>query len=134
MVEEKILIVDDDELESKKNSGILTDVGYEVIVCKSGAEALEYLNRNPVELVLLDVNMPEMNGYEVCLNIRKQFPLDNLPIIFLTNQENEASVTQGFQSGASDFVCKSAAPDILFDEVLAQSARHLAHGRLDGRL
>ena len=65
--------------------------------------------------------MPEMNGYEVCLNIRKQFPLDNLPIIFLTNQENEASVTHGFQSGASDFVCKSAAPDIL----LARIAVHL---------
>ena len=121
MMEEKILIVDDDESESKKNSSILTEVGYEVVVCKSGTEALEYLNRNPVELVLLDVNMPEMNGYEVCLNIRKQFPLDNLPIIFLTNQENEASVTQGFQSGASDFVCKSAAPDIL----LARIAVHL---------
>ena len=121
MMEEKILIVDDDESESKKNSSILTEVGYEVIVCKSGSEALEYLNHNPVELVLLDVNMPEMNGYEVCLNIRKQFPLDNLPIIFLTNQENEASVTHGFQSGASDFVCKSSAPDIL----LARIAVHL---------
>ena len=130
MVEEKILIVDDDELESKKNSGILTDVGYEVIGCKSGAEALEYLNNNPVELVVLDVNMPNMNGFDVCLNIRQQFPLDDLPIIFLTNQENEASVTQGFQSGASDFVCKSAAPDILLARIgvhlrLTRSLRNL---------
>ena len=58
MMEEKILIVDDDESESKKNSSILTEVGYEVIVCKSGSEALEYLNRNPVELVLLDLLSP----------------------------------------------------------------------------
>ena len=83
MMEEKILIVDDNDDELKKDSDILKEVGYEVFCCKSGSEALEYLNKNPVELVLLDVNMPEMNGYDVCLNIRKQFPLDNLPIIFL---------------------------------------------------
>ena len=118
MVEEKILIVDDDDVELKRDSDVLKAVGYEVIGCKSGAEALEYLNNNPVELVVLDVNMPNMNGFDVCLNIRKQFPLDDLPIIFLTNQENEASVTQGFQSGASDFVCKSAAPDILLARML----------------
>ena len=123
MVEEKILIVDDDDVELKRDSEVLTSVGYEVIGCKSGAEALEYLNNNPVELVLLDVNMPGMNGYDVCLNIRKQFPLDDLPIIFLTNQENEASVTQGFQSGASDF-------DILLARIgvhlrLARSLRNL---------
>ena len=130
MMEEKILIVDDNDDELKKDSDILTEVGYEVICCKSGNEALEYLNKNPVELVLLDVNMPEMNGYDVCLNIRKQFPLDNLPIIFLTNCEDSASVTQGFQSGASDFVQKSSAPDILLARIgvhlrLTRSLRNL---------
>ena len=75
MVEEKILIVDDDDVELKRDSDVLKAVGYEVIGCKSGAEALEYLNNNPVELVVLDVNMPNMNGFDVCLNIRKQFPL-----------------------------------------------------------
>jgi diguanylate cyclase (GGDEF)-like protein len=130
MVEEKILIVDDDEAELKRDSDILTEVGYEVVGCRSGAEALEYLHNNPVELVLLDVNMPEMNGYDVCLNIRKHFPLDDLPIIFLTNQENEASVAQGFQSGASDFVCKSAASDVLLARIgvhlrLSRSLRNL---------
>ena len=130
MMEEKILIVDDNDDELKKDSDILTEVGYEVICCRSGNEALEYLNKNPVELVLLDVNMPEMNGYDVCLNIRKQFPLDNLPIIFLTNCEDSASVTQGFQSGASDFVQKSSAPDILLARIgvhlrLTRSLRNL---------
>lgn len=129
-MEEKILIVDDNDDELKKDSDILTEVGYEVICCRSGNEALEYLNKNPVELVLLDVNMPEMNGYDVCLNIRKQFPLDNLPIIFLTNCEDSASVTQGFQSGASDFVQKSSAPDILLARIgvhlrLTRSLRNL---------
>ena len=130
MMEEKILIVDDNDDELKKDSDILKEVGYEVFCCKSGSEALEYLNKNPVELVLLDVNMPEMNGYDVCLNIRKQFPLDNLPIIFLTNCEDSASVSQGFQSGASDFVQKSSAPDILLARIgvhlrLTRSLRNL---------
>ena len=130
MVEERILIVDDDDVELKRDSDVLAAVGYDVVSCKSGTEALEYLNHNPVELVLLDINMPEMNGYDVCLNIRKHFPLDDLPIIFLTNQENETSVTQGFQSGASDFVCKSAAPDVLLASIgvhlrLARSLRNL---------
>ena len=71
-----------------------------------------------------------MNGYDVCLNIRKQFPLDNLPIIFLTNCEDSASVSQGFQSGASDFVQKSSAPDILLARIgvhlrLTRSLRNL---------
>ena len=131
MVEEKILIVDDDEVELKADSDILKAVGYEVIGCRSGAEALEYLNNNPVELVLLDVNMPGMNGYDVCLNIRKQFPLDDLPIIFLTNQENEASVTQGFQSGASDFVCKNSAPDILLAEEDFNKSREAIEARAE---
>ncbi len=130
MMEEKILIVDDDALELNKNTAILKSVDYEVVSCKSGDEALKYLNENPVELVLLDVNMPGLNGYDVCLNIRKRFPLDNLPIIFLTNREDVESVTRGFQSGASDFVQKSAAPDVLLARIgvhlrLARSLRNL---------
>ena len=130
MMEEKILIVDDDALELNKNTAILKSVDYEVVSCKSGDDALKYLNENPVELVLLDVNMPGLNGYDVCLNIRKRFPLDNLPIIFLTNREDVESVTRGFQSGASDFVQKSAAPDVLLARIgvhlrLARSLRNL---------
>ena len=130
MMEENILIVDDDAFELQKNTEILKSVDYKVVGCRCGDEALAYLNDNPVELVLLDVNMPGLNGYEVCLNIRKHFPLDRLPIIFLTNQEDVDSVRRGFESGASDFVQKSAAPDILLARIgvhlrLTRSLRNL---------
>ena len=130
MMEEKILIVDDDDSELRQNTEVLTGVGYEVIGCKSGAEAIECLSKDRIALVLLDVNMPEMNGYEVCLKIRKHYPLDDLPIIFLTNREDSGSVTQGFQSGASDFVQKSAASSILLARIgvhlrLSRSLRNL---------
>lgn len=130
MVEENILIVDDSEEVIEKTSELLTQVGYNVTPCRSGEEALEYLKENAVDLVLLDVNMPGLNGYEVCLRIRQRFALDDLPVIFLTNRQDEESVTKGFHSGASDFIGKNCISDILLARVnvhirLSRSLRYL---------
>lgn len=73
MVEEKILIVDDSAEVLERTRNLLTHVGYNVTACTSGEEALEYLELNCVDLVLLDINMPSMNGYEVCLRIRQRY-------------------------------------------------------------
>ena len=86
MVEEKILIVDDNAEVLEKTEGLLSQVGYSVVPCTSGEEALEILNKERFDLVLLDINMPSLNGYEVCLRIRQTFALDDLPIIFLTSR------------------------------------------------
>ena len=75
--------------------------------------------------MLLDINMPSLNGYEVCLRIRQVFALDDLPIIFLTSREDSDSVTKGFHAGASDFVSKSA----LFDVLLARVNVHIRLSR-----
>lgn len=130
MVEEKILIVDDNVEVLNETSALLANVGYNVICCHSGEEALELLNENRVDLVLLDINMPTLNGFEVCLRIRQRFALDDLPIIFLTSREDTDSITKGFHSGASDFVSKNAMSDILLARVnvhirLARALRHL---------
>lgn len=117
MVEEKILIVDDSAEVLERTRNLLTHVGYNVTACTSGEEALEYLELNCVDLVLLDINMPSMNGYEVCLRIRQRYALDDLPVIFLTSREDTESVTKGFHSGASDFVSKNAVEDILLARV-----------------
>ena len=115
MVEEKILVVDDNKEVLEKTRHLLAEVGYDVTCCSSGEEALTFLSDNVVDLVLLDINMPKMNGFDVCLRIRQRHPLDDLPIIFLTSREDSDSVTKGFQAGASDFVSKSAVPEILLD-------------------
>ena len=130
MVEEKILVVDDNQEVLEKTRHLLAEVGYDVTCCSSGEEALAFLSDNVVDLVLLDINMPNMNGYDVCLRIRQRHPLDDLPVIFLTSREDSDSVTKGFQAGASDFVIKSAVPEILLARVnvhirLVRSLRNL---------
>lgn len=117
MVEEKILIVDDSSEVLEKTNNLLTEVGYQVTPCTSGEEALEKLEQERFDLVLLDVNMPSLNGFDVCLKIRQRFALDDLPVIFLTSREDSDSISQGFHSGASDFVSKSAMSDILLARV-----------------
>ncbi|MCF0223217.1 MAG: diguanylate cyclase [Fibrobacter sp.] len=130
MVEEKILIVDDNVEVLNSTKELLDQVGYNVTCCHSGEEALGFLNDHRVDLVLLDINMPNLNGFEVCLRIRQHFALDDLPIIFLTSREDTDSITKGFHSGASDFISKNAISDILLARVnvhirLSRTLRHL---------
>ena len=130
MVEEKILIVDDSVEVLEKTKTLLTKVGYCVESVTTGEDALAFLNDNRVDLVLLDINMPSMNGYDVCLKIRQRYALDDLPVIFLTSREDADSVAKGFMAGASDFVSKSAVSEILLARVnvhirLARSLRNL---------
>ena len=130
MVEEKILIVDDNAEVLQQTNDLLSQVGYSVIKCSSGEEALEFLEQERVDLVLLDINMPSLNGYEVCLRIRQGHALDDLPIIFLTSREDSDSIAKGFHAGASDFVSKTAVSEILLARVnvhirLARTLRYL---------
>ena len=130
MVEEKILVVDDSVDVQQQVNEMLSQVGYNVMTCSSGKDALELLDTERFDLVLLDINMPDLNGYEVCLRIRQKFALDDLPIVFLTNREDSDSIAKGFHSGASDFVSKTAVPEILLARVnvhirLARTLRYL---------
>ncbi len=130
MLEEKILIVDDSAETLQQMQELLTQVGYNVATCNSGEEALDYLDKERVDLVLLDINMPSLNGYEVCLRIRQRYALDDLPIIFLTSREDSDSITKGFHAGASDFVSKTSITEILLARVnvhirLSRSLRYL---------
>ena len=130
MVEERILIGDDNAEMLQKTNDLLSQVGYSVVMCSSGEEALEFLDKERVDLVLLDINMPSLNGYEVCLRIRQSHALDDLPVIFLTSREDTDSITKGFHAGASDFVSKTAVSEILLARVnvqirLARTLRYL---------
>ena len=130
MVEEKILIVDDNAEVLEKTTELLSHVGYSVLSCHSGEDALNLLCKERVDLVLLDINMPSLNGYEVCLRIRQSFALDDLPVIFLTTREDDDSISKGFHAGASDFISKNAPSDILLARVnvhirLSRTLRYL---------
>jgi diguanylate cyclase (GGDEF)-like protein len=117
MIKERILVVDDSAEALDHNKELLSQVGYEVVTAHSGEQALEVLESEEFDLVLLDINMPSINGYEVCLRIRQTHALDDLPIIFFTTRGDSDSITKGFHSGASDFISKDAPAEIMLARV-----------------
>lgn len=99
----KILIVDDEQSISKVISYNLKKEGYEVLCAADGEKGLELaLSENP-DLVLLDIMMPKMDGYEVCRKIREK---SNMPIIMLTARADEIDKVNGLEMGADDYVTK----------------------------
>ena len=117
MVEEKILVVDSGADILQKTKDLLSQVGYSIVTCDTGEEALAILEKEHFDLVLLEVNMPNLNGFEVCLRIRQRFALDDLPVVFLTEKNDTDSITKGFHAGASDFIGKDEPSDILLARV-----------------
>ncbi len=101
----KILVVDDQPKNVKLLADILTVKGYEVTTAESGADALSQMRRTPPDLVLLDVMMPGMNGYEVCQAIRADPMLSALPVVLVTALDSSERI-KGLEAGADDFLSK----------------------------
>lgn len=102
----RILIVDDIPANINVLSGTLHAIGYVFEFSTSGEAALQWLQKKEFDLVLLDVMMPKMNGFEVCEKIRENPAWDDIPIIFLTAKSDQESLLEGFKIGAQDYVTK----------------------------
>ena len=101
-----VLVVDDNPVNQKVLDGVLSKAGFGVVKASSGLAALDLVARHKFDLVLLDVMMPDMDGYEVC-RILKQNPCSrDLPVIFLTAKSEINDVVTGFESGGVDYVTK----------------------------
>lgn len=104
---ERILVVDDFALNIELLKEILTPVGYAVDSAERGEQALDIVFTDPPDLILLDVMMPGMNGYEVCRRIRKNTALPYVPIIYITASELEQKhVLEGLNAGGDDYIRK----------------------------
>ncbi|MDQ7821482.1 MAG: response regulator [Candidatus Eremiobacteraeota bacterium] len=101
-----ILIVDDDQRGREALQGLLTGQGYELISAADGREALEKAELYLPDLILLDVMMPEMNGFEVCRHLRANPILSEVPVLMLTALDDQDSRLAGIQAGADDFISK----------------------------
>jgi len=101
----KILVVDDEKDIVELLEYNLKRVGYKVITASNGKDAIELLSENP-DIVILDVMMPQMNGYEVCLYIKQHDKYKNIPVMFLTAKTSESDEIHGLNLGASDFIQK----------------------------
>ncbi len=89
MEKKRILIVDDDPSTIKLLEGILTKQGYEVLISLDGIDAMVQVKMHKPDLIILDVMMPDVNGYDVCRNIKFDSPYKAVPIILLTAREQE---------------------------------------------
>ena len=102
----KILVVDDTPLNVKMLADILAFKGYQVVTAASGAEALARIESDHPDLVLLDVMMPKMNGYEVCQKIRADPATAMLPVVMVTALDPAQERVKGIEAGADDFLSK----------------------------
>lgn len=103
---EKVLIVDDNLQNIQLVAGIMEREGYEVVLSMSGRSALEYARENAPDIILLDIMMPEIDGFQVCHILKENAVTRSIPVIFLTARGNEGDIAQGFNMGAVDYVTK----------------------------
>ena len=102
----RILVVDDDENILNLERTILEGKGFEVTAASSGHLALEILAKDVFDLILLDVMMPEVDGFTVCRKIKEDPRLRDIPVIFLTARGGGEALAEGFESGAVMYINK----------------------------
>jgi CheY-like chemotaxis protein len=123
-----VLIVDDTLENLRLLSRMLTEQGYKVWAVNNGTLALESVRANPPDLILLDIVMPEMDGYETCARLKADVQTRDIPIIFISALDKDKD--KAFSIGGVDYVTKP----FQIEEVLARVATHLALRELQIRL
>jgi response regulator RpfG family c-di-GMP phosphodiesterase len=117
-IEQKLLLVDDYEPNLISLEAVLDHEDWSLVKATSGMDALKLLLDHDISLVLLDVQMPEMDGFEVAEMMRKNPRTQTVPIIFLTAISKEDKyIYKGYQAGAVDYLCKPINPTILRSKV-----------------
>lgn len=105
VVRHKILIADDDKLNVSLMENYLSD-HYDIVTVSNGDDALAYVKKEQPDLILLDVIMPGIDGFEVCRTIKHDYNMDFIPIVMLTSLTSEENHEEGIESGADDFLTK----------------------------
>lgn len=112
-----VLVVDDNRVSRELIHRRLVREGYEVVVVESGAAALEAVQLHPVELVLLDLHMPDMSGSTVTEQLRQEFPPLELPILMVSASDDTPSMIHCIEAGATDYLTKPVQFDLLFAKI-----------------
>ena len=102
----RILCVDDEDYNLDLLESLLRPHGYETLTALNGREALAVLAEKPVDLVLLDINMPVMNGHELCKKIKSDPQLSHIPVIMITSLDSKENKMKGMEAGAEEFLSK----------------------------
>lgn len=107
-VRSSVLAVDDDPLNLKILENILAGKSFDIVAVTSGKDALSHLNTRVWDLVIVDVMMPHMSGYELTRAIRERYSSSELPVLLLTARNNPEDIATGFLAGANDYIVKPA--------------------------
>ena len=121
-----ILVVDDEAINQQVIENVLSDRRFVVRQAFNGPDALNWIGKEQFDLVLLDIMMPRMSGYEVCERLRKEHPAADLPVIMLTAKSLVKDLVEGFDSGANDYLAKPVSRQ----ELLARIQIHLSLSKI----
>lgn len=113
----KILIAEDEPDIRDLLSFTLQYGGFEVIAVPNGIEAIERAGKDKPDLIMLDVRMPKMTGYDACKALKSNPETSAIPVVFLSAKGQEAEVKAGLEAGALDYILKPFAPDLLLKRV-----------------
>ena len=113
----KIVIAEDEPDIRELIAFTLRFAGYEVITGSNGQEGYELAKQHKPDLIMLDVRMPKMTGYEACQSIKAEPELAHIPVIFLSAKGQESEIEQGLSVGAEEYLLKPFAPDQLTHQV-----------------
>jgi len=116
-----ILIVDDSPKNIQVLGNVLGKAGYEISFATSGKQAFSIIDSVQPDLILLDIMMPEIDGYKVCEKLKSKSETKDIPIIFLTVKTDSEDIVKGFKSGAVDFISKPFS----YVELLARVKTHI---------
>lgn len=117
----KVLVVDDTPQNIKLLANILSSESYQVGFAQNGKDALKIANSSPFHIILLDIMMPEMDGFEVCKQLKAKEKTRDIPIIFLTAKTDQESIVKGFELGGADYISKP----FNYSELLVRVKTHL---------
>jgi DNA-binding response OmpR family regulator len=113
----KILIAEDEPDIRELVAFMLRFAGYEVMAASNGEEAVQAATREVPDLVLMDVRMPRMTGYDACRIMKANPDLHDVPIVFLSAKGQEAEIQSGLEAGAEEYLLKPFSPDELTNRV-----------------
>jgi len=119
--EKNVLIVDDISANLQLLSAIISAQGYSVSLASSGLEAMKIVRSKSVSIILLDIKMPEMDGFEFCRQLKSDPQIQDIPVIFISAFDDEQAILTGFQVGGVDFISKPFRKE----EILARLRNHL---------
>jgi DNA-binding response OmpR family regulator len=123
--QKKVLVVEDEPDIRNLIAFALQYAGYQVLVSEDGMDAVRQAGEEQPDLILLDVKMPKMDGYEACQLLRAQDSTKDIPVVFLSARGQDSEIQRGLELGAEEYILKPFAPDELYRRVGSILARRM---------